>query len=213
LEIVSFTLGPVFTNTYMIADPDSGQAVVIDPAWNGAEILAQAKRRDWNIAQIWITHAHFDHIGGVSELVTEMDGPVQVALHPDDRTLWDVKGGAELFGYDLPANPPITKELSHGMQLLVGATSFTVLHTPGHTPGHCIFFSKGEEICFCGDLIFHDSVGRTDLPGGDQAALVKSIRDLVFSMPDSTRLLSGHGSETTVGREKRHNPFVGRSSE
>jgi glyoxylase-like metal-dependent hydrolase (beta-lactamase superfamily II) len=94
------------------------------------------------------------------------------------------------------------------MELHLGGTTFQVLHTPGHTPGHCVFYCAQAGVCFCGDLIFQDSVGRTDLPGGDWDTLVTSIRSQIFSLPDATRLLPGHGPETTVGQEKRGNPFV-----
>jgi len=94
----------------------------------------------------------------------------------------------------------------------LGSSEFEVRFTPGHTLGHCIFYVPSASLCFCGDLIFHNGVGRTDLPGGDADSLVNSIKTQVFTLPDATRLLSGHGSETTVGRERSENPFVGESS-
>jgi len=208
LEIVSLILGPVATNTYLIADSDTCVAAVIDPAWDGHMIAAEAKQRNWRIGQIWITHAHFDHIGGVGDLALSMPAEPVIALHPNDRPLWDNQGGAAQFGLTLPAIPAPTLNLVHRMELHLGCTSFKVLHTPGHTPGHCIFHCVDSGVCFCGDLIFQNSVGRTDLPGGDWETLVTSIRTQVFSLPDKTRLLSGHGPETTVGEEKIGNPFV-----
>jgi glyoxylase-like metal-dependent hydrolase (beta-lactamase superfamily II) len=95
------------------------------------------------------------------------------------------------------------------MKMKLGSNEFEVRFTPGHTPGHCVLVCAGEKVCFCGDLIFAGSVGRTDLPGGDWDALVNSIKTQIFTLPDETRLLSGHGPETTVGREKMYNPFVG----
>jgi len=208
LEIVTLTLGPVATNAYLIADSDTCEASVIDPAWDGHLIAAEASRRNWRISQIWITHAHFDHIGGVGDLARALDTLPVVALHPDDRPLWDTQGGATLFGFRLPASPALTLNLAHKMELRLGATTFQVLHTPGHTPGHCVFYCAQAGVCFCGDLIFQNSVGRTDLPGGDWETLVTSIRSQIFSLPDETRLLAGHGPETTVGQEKSGNPFV-----
>jgi glyoxylase-like metal-dependent hydrolase (beta-lactamase superfamily II) len=208
LAIVPLILGPVATNAYLIADSDTCEAVVIDPAWDGHSIAAEAIQHKWRISQIWITHAHFDHIGGVGDLARALDAAPVIALHPDDRLLWDTQGAAALFGFALPASPAPTLDLAHSMGLRLGRTIFKVLHTPGHTPGHCVFYCADAGVCFCGDLIFQHSVGRTDLPGGDWKTLVTSIRTQVFSLPDATRLFSGHGPETTVGQEKNGNPFV-----
>jgi len=208
LEIVPLILGPLATNTYLIADTDTHEAAVIDPAWDGQLIAAEAKRRNWSISQIWITHAHFDHIGGAGELAHELVIEPVIALHPEDRLLWDAQGGAARFGFKLPASPAPTLNLVHSMNSHLGGFVFEVRHTPGHTPGHCILYCTEAGVCFCGDLIFQNSVGRTDLPGGDWQTLERSIRLQVFSLPDETRLLSGHGPETTVGQEKGGNPFV-----
>ena len=208
LKIVPLVLGPLATNAYLIADSDTRQAAVIDPAWDGQRIAAEASQRDWQIGQIWITHAHFDHIGGAGDLVQALDTPPVIGLHPDDRLLWDAQGGAARFGVNLPASPEPTLNLTHKMELRLGGTTFQVLHTPGHTTGHCVFYCIEAGVCFCGDLIFQNSVGRTDLPGGNWGTLVKSIRSQIFSLPEGTRLLPGHGPETTVGQEKSGNPFV-----
>ena len=210
LEIVPLILGPVTTNAYLIADSDTHEAAVIDPAWDRQLIAAEAKRRNWRIRQLWITHAHFDHIGGIGDLARALEDAPVVALHPGDRPLWDAQGGAALFGFTLPASPEPTLNLAHRMELELGGTTFQVLHTPGHTPGHCVFYCAQARVCFCGDIIFQNSVGRTDLPGGDWDVLVKSIRSQIYSLPDETRLLSGHGPETTVRQEKSGNPFVHR---
>ena len=106
--------------------------------------------------------------------------------------------------------PEPTIDLQHGQILKLGSIEFEVRHTPGHTPGMCILYVASEGVCFCGDLIFRDSVGRTDLPGGDWETLLKSIHEQVFTLPDETRLLSGHGPETTVGEEKQANPYLGK---
>jgi len=209
LEIASFTLGPVQTNAYLIADGDTGDAAVIDPAWDGDVILAAAKERGWRIAHLWYTHAHFDHIGGAGAIADGLNPLPMVALHPMDHALWRLEGGAQAFGFRIDPGPEPTIDLVEGQVLRLGAVELHVRHTPGHTPGHCVFHAPASGVCFCGDLIFQGGVGRTDLPGGDWDQLVRSITTQIYEMPDNTRLLSGHGSETTVGIEKQTNPFVG----
>jgi len=208
LEIVPFTLGPVLTNAYLVADPETGEAAVIDPAWDGAVILAEARRRNWRIGQMWYTHAHFDHIGGAAEIAADLEPPPAVALHRLDLDLWRFLGGAALFGFRIEPGPKPSIDLVHGQTLRLGTLTFEVRHTPGHTPGHCVFYCAQGFVLFSGDLIFQGGVGRTDLPGGDWDALVESIRSQVYILPEETRLLSGHGPETTVGEEMRGNPFV-----
>lgn len=208
LEIVTFALGPAITNAYLLADPENGEAAVIDPAWDGEVILSEAQRRGWNISKLWYTHAHFDHIGGAAAIAKALNPPPEVALHPADHTLWKAQGGAPLFGFKIDVGPEPTIDLFHGQILNLGRVKFEVRHTPGHTPGLCVFYAPTERLCFCGDLIFRDSVGRTDLPGGDWETLLESIHEQIFSLPAETRLLSGHGPETSVGEEKQSNPYL-----
>lgn len=209
LEIKTFTLGPAQTNAYLVADSASGAAAVIDPSWDGELILSEARRRGWRIAHLWYTHAHFDHIGGAAAIADALNPLPLVALHPADHVLWRAGGGGALFGFDIDPGPEPTIDLLQGQVLQLGEARFEVRYTPGHTPGHCVFYVAESGVCFCGDLIFAGSIGRTDLPGGSYDTLVNSIREQIFSLPDETRLLSGHGPETTVGEEKKDNPFVG----
>lgn len=223
LEIVSFTLGPAQTNAYLVADSETKEAVVIDPAWDGHVILDAAQRRGWRIGHLWYTHAHFDHIGGAGAIADTLNPLPLVALHPNDHVLWRAGGGGAFFGFDIDPGPEPTIDFTHGQILRLGNVEFEVRFTPGHTPGHCVLYvadthapeerrdysERSRSVCFCGDLIFAGSVGRTDLPGGDWNTLEKSIKEQIFTLPDETRLLSGHGPETTVGEEKRNNPFVG----
>ena len=208
LEIVPFTLGPAVTNAYLVADSETKEAVVIDPAWDGQIILEAAAQRGWRIAHLWYTHAHFDHIGGAAAIADALNPLPLVALHPNDHVLWRAGGGGAVFGFDIDPGPEPTIDFYQGQILRLGSVEFEVRFTPGHTPGHCILYVTSEKVCFCGDLIFAGSVGRTDLPGGNWGQLVESIKTHVFTMPDDTRLLSGHGPATTVGEEKRNNPFV-----
>ncbi|HUE99706.1 MAG TPA: MBL fold metallo-hydrolase [Anaerolineales bacterium] len=209
LEIVSFTLGPAQTNAYLVADSETNESAVIDPAWDGHVIFGEAQKRGWRIAHLWYTHAHFDHIGGAGAIADALNPLPLVALHPNDHVLWRAGGGGAIFGFDIDPGPEPTIDFYQGQILRLGSVEFEVRFTPGHTPGHCILYVASSNICFCGDVIFAGSVGRTDLPGGNWEALVKSIKEQVFTMPDETRLLSGHGPETTVVQEKMNNPFVG----
>ena len=217
LEIVSFILGPAQTNAYLVADSETREAVVIDPSWDGHIILEAAKKRGWRIGHMWYTHAHFDHIGGAAAIADALNLLPLVALHPNDHVLWRAGGGGAIFGFDIDPGPEPTIDFYDGQILRLGNVEFEVRFTPGHTPGHCILYvatpdpraERSRSVCFSGDLIFAGSVGRTDLPGGNWEQLVESIKTQVFTMPDDTRLLSGHGPETTVGEEKASNPFVG----
>lgn len=222
LEIVSFTLGPAQTNAYLVADSETKEAAVIDPSWDGHIILEAAQKRGWRIGHLWYTHAHFDHIGGAGAIADALNPLPLVALHPNDHVLWRAGGGGAFFGFEIDPGPEPTIDFTHGQILRLGSVEFEIRFTPGHTLGHCILYvanprpersetsvERSRSVCFCGDLIFAGSVGRTDLPGGDWNTLEKSIREQIFTLPDDTRLLSGHGPETTVGEEKRSNPFVG----
>ena len=224
LEIVSFTLGPAQTNAYLVADSETKDAAVIDPSWDGHIILEAAQKRGWRIAHLWYTHAHFDHIGGAGAIADALNPLPLVALHPNDHVLWRAGGGGAMFGFDIDPGPEPTIDLTHGQILKLGNVEFEVRFTPGHTSGHCILYvpnpdarapeenrgysERSRRVCFCGDLIFAGSVGRTDFPGSSWDQLEASIRSQVFTRPEDTRLLSGHGPETTVGEEKRSNPFV-----
>src|SRR5512144_2239788 len=136
LEIVTFTLGPVQTNAYLLAAAASGDAAPIDPSWDGEVSLAEAQKRGWRIAHLWYTHAHFDHIGGAAAIADALNPLPMVALHPADHVLWRAEGGAPLFGLRIDPGPEPTIDLYHGQSLQLGASHFEVRFTPGHTPGH-----------------------------------------------------------------------------
>jgi hydroxyacylglutathione hydrolase len=209
LEIVRLVQGPAQTNAYLVGERAGDRAVVIDPSWDGDEILQEAERRSWRISDIWLTHAHFDHFGGVAELADGSAGAIRVALHPADEPLWRAQGGAPFFGVEaFDPGPEPTIPLKHGMRLKLGTHVFEVRHTPGHSPGHVVFVDEQAGVVFCGDLIFRSGIGRFDLPGGDGDVLLESIRDQILVLPDTVRLLPGHGPETTVGAERMWNPFL-----
>lgn len=208
LEIIDFVLGPVQTNAYLLADPQSGEAAVIDPGWDGEQILTEAEHHGWRIGNIWLTHAHFDHLGGAGAVADGSNPPPPVALHPEDYPLWRMQGGAPYFGMRIDPGPEPTIDLHHGQVLHLGSNQLEVRHAPGHTAGHVVFYCAAASVCFCGDVVFGGSIGRTDLPGGNYQTLMHSIKTQILTLPDETRLLSGHGPATIVGEERRTNPFL-----
>ena len=208
LQIHSMTLGPAVTNTYLIANAESGDVAVIDPSWDGHLILEAAEQRDWRIANIWLTHAHFDHFGGAAAVADGSSPPPPVALHPEDYRLWRAGGGAANFGLQIDPGPEPTIDFAHGQTIYLGDIEFSIRHAPGHSPGSVMFYCEQESLLFGGDVVFQGSIGRTDLPLADFDTLMDSIQNQVLSLPDDTRILPGHGPETTVGQERMSNPFL-----
>lgn len=211
LDFVQLTLGPLPNNVYLLGDEQSGDAVVIDPSFDSQIVMAKAEEKKWKIRQVWLTHAHFDHIAGVGVIANAFSPSLPVGLHPDDQNWYDADGGASRFGMSIPPLPSISMQLDHGMALSLSRDKsplVTVVHTPGHSAGHVMFYCESLGVLFCGDLIFREGVGRTDLEGGDFDTLLKSIQEHVLSLPDDTRLLPGHGPVSTVGHERVHNPYL-----
>jgi len=208
LEIIKIVLGPVYTNTYLVADTKSGEAVVIDPADKEERIIMEVQKRSWRLIAVWLTHAHFDHLGGVSALTDRIRPTPPIALHPEDLPLWRMQGGAQYFGFQVDPGPEPTILLQHGQWMKLGEFTFEVRHAPGHTPGHVIFYNSQSRVVLCGDVIFKEGIGRSDFPGGDFDTLITSIRSQILTLPDETRLLSGHGTATTVGWGRLNNPFL-----
>jgi hydroxyacylglutathione hydrolase len=203
-EIFRYVLGPLENNVYLLVDPESQEAALIDPSFDVEQIQDEIKAKGCHLGLVLLTHAHFDHIAGV----TLAAPPAVVGLHPADLDLYRESGGARRFGLSVVPGPEPGLVLSHAQIVKVGAVELEVRHTPGHTPGHVIFVCQAANTAFCGDLIFAGSVGRTDFAGGSHAQLLESIRQQVFTLPKETRLLPGHGPETTVAEEMASNPFL-----
>jgi glyoxylase-like metal-dependent hydrolase (beta-lactamase superfamily II) len=212
LDVLQLTLGPMGNNVYILGDHVSKDAVVIDPSYGADVVMAKVEERGWRLRQIWLTHAHFDHIAGADQIARSFEPPLLIGLHPDDEHWYRHEGGAGQFGMSISQPPPTSIHFEHGMGLTLGGDHeelvVEVHHAPGHSPGHVMFYCDPLGILFCGDVIFREGIGRTDLPGGDYASLMRTIRDEVLSLPDETRLLPGHGQETRVGYEREHNPFL-----
>lgn len=206
-RIVALTNGAFAENCYLVADPETREAAIVDPGEESDLFLARLASEGWTLRAIWLTHAHIDHVAGVPAL-REATG-VPVWLHPDDRRLYDhVPDQARMYGVTLGRLAPPDREFREGEPAVVGGLAFDVLHTPGHSRGSVSLAGYG--VVFVGDVLFAGSVGRSDLPGGDADALRASIRDKLYTLPDETVVHSGHGSATTIGAEARANPFVRR---
>lgn len=211
LEVIRLTLGPLPNNVYLLGDREASQAVVIDPSFESQAVLDRAENEGWQLTAVWLTHGHFDHIAGAGEIACAYCPPLPIGLHPADADWYAREGGAAQFGLSIPKPPEPTIRFEEGMSLSLvkgGPAAATVLHAPGHSPGHVMFYCDALGVLFCGDVIFRTGVGRTDLEGGDMDTLLQTIRGQVFTLPDETRLLPGHGPESTVGYEKAHNPFL-----
>ena len=206
--IETFEAGPVATNGYLVADREGGKALVVD-APQGVAPLIVKHARQWNtpIAYLVNTHGHWDHILDNADLV-RLTG-AKFGIHRESASLLGMPQ-ARYFGLDLdiePVEPDFF--LEEGQDLDVGELRFEILHCPGHCPGSVVLFERNERVAFVGDVLFAGSVGRTDLPGGSHEALIGCIRGKLLPLGDDVRVLSGHGPATTIGQERRTNPFLG----
>jgi len=199
------TLGPFQANCYLVAEASGRDAVVIDPGADPERIEEALAQVGGGLAAILLTHAHLDHIGAVRALTARHGTALH--LHPADRPLYDrAVEQAEAFGLEIEPPPPPDRELEHGQRLDLAGLTFSVRHAPGHSPGGVVFVTDG--CAFVGDCVFADSIGRTDLPGGDTATLLRSIHEQILTLAADTILYPGHGPETTVTREAAGNPFL-----
>ncbi len=192
-------------NCVLLADEETGKAVVVDPGAEGEKIVNAAG--DFEIVGILCTHGHIDHVGQVRKLKEEFGAPFY--LHPDDAYLIgdEIWGGFSSYIGALPCPEPDI-HLREGMDIEIGGIRLKVLHTPGHTPGLCCFYEEKDRVLIAGDLLFKGSVGRWDLPGGDPAQLKRSLERVLTELPEDTVVVCGHYEETTVGYERRFNPYL-----
>lgn len=210
--MLHYTLIPVTAfqqNCSLLWCDETQQAAVIDPGGDLERVLAEVKRRALTLTQIWLTHGHIDHAGGAAALARQLALPI-IGPHPADQFWIDgLPGQSKMFG--LPAAEAFTptRWLFDGDTVTLGHCTLNVRHCPGHTPGHVVFHAPEIGRAFVGDVLFAGSIGRTDLPQGDQATLVASIVQRLWPMGDDTVFIPGHGPESTFGRERQSNPYVG----
>jgi glyoxylase-like metal-dependent hydrolase (beta-lactamase superfamily II) len=204
-DIICLTNGIYQENCYIIADSGTREAALVDPGEEGELFLRRLTHERLTLRAVWVTHAHLDHVLGVREVVSHTGVPVW--LHPADRPLYDgVEHQARWLGVSAEAPPPPDHALAHGDRVTVGRFTFEVRHVPGHSPGSVALVGHG--VAFVGDALFAGSIGRVDLPGGNGEQLLRSIQEQLLSLPDDTVVYAGHGPETTIGRERRGNPFL-----
>ncbi len=208
IEIKLFHLGPIDNNTYLLTDPATRDAIVIDPSFDIQPLTDHIRQFGLHVKSILITHAHFDHLAGVNSLLSAIPERPQLALHKADLPLWKNRGDALRYGFQLGSLPEPDHLLLDREVLTFPPFEIAIHHTPGHTPGHVVFHLPQADAIFVGDVIFAGSIGRTDLTGGNLDELLESIRKTIFSFPGETRLLPGHGPETTVDHERLHNPYL-----
>ncbi len=205
LTIEHLMVGPLQANCFIVGDEETGRAVIIDPGGDGPAILNAVASRRWEVTAVLNTHAHFDHIAA-NEVVKKGTGAPLMAPAGDVPLMAHAHMSARVYGLEVDASPEPDRYLQDGDVINLGDEKIKVLATPGHTPGGATFVTSIG--IFPGDSLFAGSIGRTDLPGGDFATLIRSIRDRILSLPDDTPVYPGHGPATTVGRERQYNPFL-----
>ena len=207
LTVEAFENGPFMENCYIVAERTSGAALLVDPGDEEKRLLARVRELGLTVQGIVNTHAHIDHMGAVAPLKRLLGVPF--AMHQGDQpVLASAPVVAGFFGLRAPEVPEVDRWLAHGDTVTVGAIDGQVLHTPGHSPGGCCFYFPRQAVLITGDTLFAGSIGRTDLPGGDLETLLASLRERILTLPDEVTVYSGHGPSTTVGRERRANPYL-----
>jgi len=208
IKVWVFSTGQLSNNVVFLIDEESKETIIVDPSYEPEIMLDFINDEQLTIKMILLTHGHFDHFAGVNYLISKLPEKPQLAMHRDDLELLKDGGGSKEF--HMPVLPPDDPDifLEDQMELKFAGASIQVRLAPGHTPGSVIFYIPDVKTAICGDVIFYHSVGRTDMAGGSHEALIESIRKQVLTLPQNTRLIPGHGEETTVHEEMLHNPFL-----
>ena len=204
-------VGMLRCNCSIFGDEQTREAIVVDPGADVTKIVEILELHGLKVKAIVVTHAHFDHIGGAEKLRTLTGAPVWMN-GSDEVIAMSLPLQCALFGAPPAKNPGIDVKAQEGDVLAMGETGFHVLHTPGHTPGSVSLYIPSEGMLVAGDTLFRESIGRTDLPGGSGKKIIQSIQEKIFTLPEETIVVPGHGPGTTVAHEKQFNPFVGASA-
>ena len=205
MSIQQYRLGPMGNNTYVIVDDATKEAAIVDPSFESDQLLPELQEKGLTLRYLLLTHAHFDHVIGNAFYASTVGLPI--ALHRADLTLLRaLPEQGRMFGVPVEPSPDPTIWLEEGKPLTLGETTIQVLFTPGHSPGSVTFLV--DDAAIVGDVLFAGSIGRTDLPGASHQTLLDSIRTRLLTLPDETRVLPGHEDETTIGEERRNNPFL-----
>lgn len=200
-------VGPLGCNCSIFGDEESREALVVDPGDNIAGIQRLLEKHQLKVKAIFVTHAHIDHIGGAAKLKAATGAPVY--MNAADQGLYDhLDLQAAWLGMPTPERTAIDVDAREGDRLDIGSSSFHVIHTPGHTQGSSCLWNPAENKFVAGDVLFRDSIGRTDLPGGSTRMMMSSLKTKVMEMPEEAVVIPGHGDITTIGREKQFNPFL-----
>ncbi len=202
------TVTPFAQNCTLLWDDESREAVLIDAGGEVARLKQAIEQLQLKLVALWLTHGHLDHAGAVGELAQYYQVPV-IGPHAEDAFWLDaLEQQAKMFGFPVPQPVVVSQWLEGNETLYLGQYSIEVRFTPGHTPGHVVLYSKDLNLVWTGDVLFAGSIGRTDFPRGNHAQLIASIQRELFSLPDETRFIAGHGPMGTIGQEKRTNPFL-----
>ena len=212
MEFTILPVTPYQQNCSLVWD-EAGRAALIDPGGESERLLAEVARRGLTLEKILLTHGHLDHVGAAAALRDALGIPIVGPQCAEQFWLDILPQQAEMFGF--PPTPAFSPDqwLEDGDRVEVGSIHLDVLHCPGHTPGHVVFYQPAARLAFVGDVLFKGSIGRTDFPRGDHAALLAAIREKLFPLGDDVRFVPGHGAMSTFGHERRENPFVGTASD
>jgi glyoxylase-like metal-dependent hydrolase (beta-lactamase superfamily II) len=206
MDVRSFTVGPLAENTYLLRRDDADRALLVDPGDEAPRILAGMAELGVTLEAILITHTHFDHVGAVAEIAKATGAPVYCP-ELEAHVLADIESWTP-FGFPKSESYEADETVSGGERLTLAGFELDVIFTPGHSPGHVSYSVPDELALFSGDVLFQQSVGRTDVPGGDAQVLMRSIGQLLETLPDDTQVYPGHMGVTTLGRERINNPFL-----